>query len=79
MNARHSQDKLARGSRLLPPHTEVPEELCFDTSCLIAVSIKIFFRKIMRAGQGREDRARLCLVRGCVLPAVLMQGESERK
>lgn len=32
--------------------TEVPEELCFDTSRLIAVSIKIFFRKIMRAGQG---------------------------
>lgn len=52
MNTRHSQDKLAWGSRLLSPHTEVPREFCFDLSCLIAVSIKIFFRNIMRAGQG---------------------------
>ena len=52
MNTRHSQDKLAWGGGLLSPHTEVPEELCFDLSGLIAVSIKMFFRNIMWAGQG---------------------------
>lgn len=71
-NAQHSQDKLAWGSRLLSPHTEVPEERCFDLSCLIAVSIKIFFRNIMWAGHRRE---RLCLVHSCALPALLIQRE----
>lgn len=33
-------------------HIEVPQELCFDLSGLIAASIKMFFRNTVRAGQG---------------------------
>lgn len=70
------QDKPARGSGSLPPHAELPEERCFDLSCLIAASIKIFFRNIMWAGHRCE---RLCLVLGCASPAVLlMQRELEK-
>lgn len=42
--------------------TEVPEELCFDTSRLIAVSIKIFFQEDHAGGTGAGRT-----VRGSVL------------
>lgn len=55
MTTPHSQYKLAWGNRLLSPQTEVSGKLCFDLSCIIAASIKMFFRNITQAGQRPRD------------------------
>lgn len=78
MNAPHSQDKLARGRRLLSHHMEVPQELCFDLSALIAASIKMFFRNTVQARQGPgellEASARLQLCVACSVDEERVRG-----
>ena len=72
-NVRQCQDKLAWGT--ITPHTEVLEEICFDLSHLIAVSIKILLRKHPESGGYKPEM--LCLDRVRASPAVFKQVEGE--